>query len=350
LTRKIVVALVTAAIVLGACTRSSSNVGNATPLQVYTAGPSLTQVRTTLGSSMWWPGAPSFGVRPLDLEQTPQNVRFTVTQHFTHLGSAETFDVDYTAFDSVSSATTRMSNIQSALGSSVITTPKVGDQVIYYGVKEATSTALFDTVVFVRLGPIVATADLTQASGFASINLLSRIGNLVVTGLKNVLAGKTRPSPLPSDDEALLPPADTYLTLVGAAKLPVEVVPIMLQSAAPEALAQTFHALGVSDFVYGDYALNADLHMEVRASVFTFATATDAGAWIDGVIGKSNLDANGVASQYLDPLKQYIAIFIAGSHIGILTCGSTAVTEAASRACETPLTNLIGAWQTSLSA
>jgi hypothetical protein len=350
LTRKLVVLLVAAALVLGACTRSASNVGNATPVQVYTAGPSLAQVRTTLGSSTWWPNAPSFRIRPLDLEQTPQNVRFGVAQHFTHIGSAETFDVDYTAFDSVSSATTRMSSIQSALGSSAITTPKVGDQVIYYGVKEATSTALFDTVVFVRLGPIVATADLTQASGFASINLLSRIGNLVVTGLKNVLAGKTVPSPLPSNDEALLPPADTYITLVGAATLPVEVVPIMLQSAAPEALAQTFHGLGVSDLVYGDYALNADLHMEVRASVVTFATATDATTWIDGVIGKSNLDANGVASQYLDPLKKYIAIFIAGSHVGILTCGSTAATEAASRACEVPMTNLIGAWQTSLSA
>jgi len=69
-------------------------------------------VRSTLGSSTWWPGAPSFGVRPLDLEQTPQNVRFTITQRFTHLGSAETFEVDYSAFDTVSSATTRMSNIQ----------------------------------------------------------------------------------------------------------------------------------------------------------------------------------------------------------------------------------------------
>jgi hypothetical protein len=243
-----------------------------------------------------------------------------------------------------------MANIQSALGSSTATSPKVGDQVIYYGVKEATSTALYDTVAFVRLGQIVATADLTQASGFASITLLSRIANLVVTGLKNVLAGKTRPSPLPSNDEALLPPPGTYLTLVGAARLPVEVVPVMLQSAAPESFAQTFHDLGVSDFIYGDYALNSDLHMEVRASVFNFATATDAGTWIDGVIGKANLNANGVVSQYLDPLKSYIAVFIAGSHIGILTCGSTAATEAASRACEVPLENLIGGWQASLSA
>jgi len=47
-----------AALVLGACTRSSGSAGNATPLQVYTAGPSLTQVRSTLGSSTWWPGVP----------------------------------------------------------------------------------------------------------------------------------------------------------------------------------------------------------------------------------------------------------------------------------------------------
>jgi hypothetical protein len=350
LTKKLVVLVMAAALVLAACTRSAGAGGSATPLQVYTAGPSLSAVRSTLGSSTWWPGAPSFGVRPLDLEQTPQTVRFSITQHFIHLGSSETFDVNYVSFDSVSSATARMTSIQSALGSSTITSPKVGDQVIYYGVKEATSSALFDTVAFVRLGAIVATADLTQASGFASISLLSRIANLVVTSLKSVLAGKTRPSPLPSDDEALLPPPGTYLTLVGEARLPVEVVPVMLQSAAPETLALTFHGLGVSDFVYGDYALNADLHMEVRASVFTFATATDAGNWIDGVIGKSNLDANGVASQYLDGLKEYLAIFIAGSHVGILTCASTAATEAASRACETPMTNLIGGWQAALSA
>jgi hypothetical protein len=340
-----------AALALAACTRSSAgSAGSATPLQVYTAGPSLSDVRTTLGSSTWWPGPPSCGFRPLKREQTPQTVRFSITQHFIHLGSSETFEVGYVSFNTVALATTRMSNIQSQLGTSTVTSPKAGDQVFYYGVKEATTTALYDTVAFFRLGPIVATADLTQASGFASITLMSRIANLVVTDLKNVLAGKTRPSPLPSNDEGLLPPAGTDVTLVGAARLPVEVVPVMLQSAAPESFAQTFHGLGVSDFIYGDYALNADLHMEVRASVFTFATAADAGTWIDGVIGRSNLNASGVVSQYLDALKEYIAVFIAGSHVGILTCGSTASTEAASRSCETPFIDLIGGWQASLSA
>lgn len=339
-------------LLVAGCTRTTSggSTGKATPLQVFTAGLTVDQVRSTMGDDMWWPGAPTFGVRPLDLELTPQTVKFTITQRFTRIGTGDTFQIEYATYSTTSAATTHMNDVQTSLGTDVATTPKAGDQVLYTGQKLPTATALYETDVLVRLGQIVMAAVVQQGSDFVETSRMSKIANLLVSRMKDVLANKVKASPVSSDDEQLLPPLGDFLTMVGIAKLPIEVVADLLNSADSEGLTSTFTDLGVRDFVYGDYALNADLHMEVRAAAFSFSNPTDATNWILDNIGKSNLDANGVAFTYLDALKQYIAVFAAGSHIGLMLCKSTVETEAAARACETPMAMEVTAWQTRLAA
>ena len=338
-----------AVLALSACTRSGSGSGsNATPLQIFTAGPPAQQIQADLGDSNWWLGAPSFGVRPLDLEYTPETIRFSITQRFIHLGTGDTLTVVYDVYSTTSAASTFMSNEQTGLGTNVVTTPRAGDQVLYTGQKLGTSTALYETAAFIRTGSIVIVADLLQGSGFESFPHMGSLSNQLVSRVKDVLANKLHPSPLASSDESLLPPLGTDITMVGAADLPIQVVAGMLSSASPQGLIKTFTDLGVNDFVYGDYALNTDLHMEVRTAAFSFTTADDANTWIDSAVGAANL-TNGVFYTYLDPLKQYLAIFLAGRHVGMLLCKSTLDTEAASRACEAPIGRILPAWANSLS-
>lgn len=332
------------------CTRPNSTgaAGRATPIQVFTAGPTVSDIRTILGDDQWWPGTPSFGVRPLDLEMTPEDVRFTITQRYVRIGSGDTMSVQYGVYASVSTATTFVNNQQTALGTNVATTPKVGDQVLYTGQKLATATALYESDALVRVGQIVIAAAIKQGSGFVAVAELAKVAGKIVSRLKDVLANKVRPSPLASGDDNLLPAPGTDLTMIGVARLPIEVVADMLNAASPEQFTSAFTSLGVSDFLFGDYALNADLHMEVRTATITFSSAADAGAWIDAVVGKSNLDANGVFLNYLDALKQYILVFVTGDHVGLALCKSTLDTEAASRACEVPMERMVGPWLTRL--
>ena len=339
-------------LLVAGCTRTASGgtTSRATPLQIYTAGLTIDQVRSTMDDDMWWPGAPTFGVRPLDLELTPETVRFSITQRYVHIGSGDTMKVDYDAYASVAAATTFMNNLQTSLGSNVGTTPKAGDQVLYFGQKLPTSTALYETDTVVRVGQIAIVAAIQQGSGFVDTNRLAKIANELVSRVKDVLANKVKPNELTSGDEKLLPPMGDVLTLVGVAKLPVEVVADMLQSADSQGLTATFTDAGVQDLVYGDYALDSDLHMEVRAAAFTFSSPAAATTWIDDNVGKSNLDSSGVAFTYADALKQYIAVMVAGPHIGLMLCKSTLDTEAASRACEASMVRVIPAWQTSLAA
>ncbi len=339
-----------AAVVLGACTRSSSlSGGNAKPADIYAAGPSVSDVRSLLGDSSWWPGVPQFGVRPLGLPNTSETVRFSITQHYIHVGTPEAFQASYVVYSSVSNATSFMSSLQTQLGTTP-TGPKAGDQVIYYGVRQSTKTSLYETVAFVRLGQLVITADLTRSSGFADINTMGRIANKLVSKVKDELAGKVKPSPTTSADANLLPPPGQDVTLVGTAHLPVEAAADMLGSSSPTDLADSLHKVGVNDFLYADYALDADLAMEVRAAAVTFSSKTDAAAWTDAFIGQSNLDANGVAAGYSDVRGEYYAFILAGSRVGILFCESTAQFEAASRACESPMSRVISSWQPALSA
>jgi hypothetical protein len=350
LTRRFLAAAAVVLVALTACTRGSGSTSNATPLQVYTAGPTLSQVRGSLGGDqLWWPATPTFGVRPLDLEFTPESVRFTITQRYIHLGTPESLVAEYVVYTSSSGATTQMTNITNGLGSNTASGPKVGDQVIYTGQKLATATALYDTVMFIRQGQILISVDLKEAGGFSDVKRLAKIGESLVSRLKDVLANKIRPTPPGQTDDALLPPAGTDVTLVGAARVPIEVAADMFGASSPEAFISSFRTLGLNDFEFGDYALDADLHMEVRTATFTFTSATDASSWMDQAIGLSNLNQNGQATSYIDATGKYYGFFLQGRFVGFMTCGSTAATEAAARACETPFIRVLDSWQLSLS-
>src|SRR3979409_1973652 len=117
------------AITAGACARSSSPSGavRAQPIDLYGANPTLADVRALLGSNDWWPGPPSFGVRPLDSATMSYKEKFHVGTRSPQRGPGETVDSAYTWWDASSSATTTMTNVQSAFGTSA-GGPKVGDQ------------------------------------------------------------------------------------------------------------------------------------------------------------------------------------------------------------------------------
>jgi hypothetical protein len=331
------------AVVASACTiRPSTASGNAQPSELYGANPTLADVRSLLGDSNWWPGPPSFGVPPLDSATAPFNEKFHVVSRFTHLGTAETLEIDYALWNSTTSATTQMTNIQSAFGTSA-TGAKVGDQALYYGSKTS-GAAPWGTVTIVRIGQIVTTITLSLKDAFPSVAMLGRIATKVTSRLKDVLSGKVHVSPMPVSDELLLPPKGPDLTLLGSAVLPIEAVVVMLGFESPEALANILHTSGVDSIVFGDYALDVDTHMEVRAGVFNFTTSQDAVTWVDELRGSNPFDPNGIATFYNPGSGEYFSLFTAGTKAAILVCRSTSDAEAASRACELPLSRIGPAW------
>jgi hypothetical protein len=335
-------------LIASACTvRPSSTASNVHPADIYGANPTLTDIRSLLGDDNWWPGPPSFGVRPLDSATMPFNEKFHVITRFVHLGTAETLEIEYTLWDSTSSATKQMTNIQSSLGTSV-TGAKVGDQALYYG-SQNSSAAPFGTATFVRQGQIVTSISLNLKDAFPSVALLGRIATKVSARLKDVLSGKLHVSPLPATDTLLLPPKGPDLTLLGSLVLPIEAVVVMLGFESPEALARILHGNGADTIVFGDYVLNNDTHMEVRAGVFTFTTTQDAATWIDELRGSTQLDPTGIATFYNDGSGQYFSLFSSGAKAAILVCRATSAVEAASRACESPLSRIGPAWMLTLS-
>ena len=336
------------AVVASACSiRPSTAGGNAQPSDLYAANPTLADVRSLLGDSNWWPGPPSFGVAPLDSATAPFNEKFHVITRFTHLGTAETLDIEYTLWNSTTSATTQMTSIQSAFGTSA-SGAKVGDQALYYGSKTS-GAAPWGTVTFVRVGQIVTTITLSLKDAFPSVAKLGQIATKVTARLKDVLSGKIHASPIPVSDELLLPPKGPDLTLLGSAVIPIEAVVVMLGFESPEALANILHASGVDSIVFGDYALDVDTHMEVRAGVFNFAISQDAVTWVDELRGSHPFDQNGIATFYNDGSGEYFSLFTAGTKAAILVCRSTSDAEAASRACEAPMSRIGPAWGLSLS-
>jgi hypothetical protein len=88
--------------------------------------------------------------------------------------------------------------------------------------------------------------------------------------------------------------------------------------------------------------------MEVRAGLFKFTTAQDAAAWVDTLRGTHALDPNGIALYYDAGSGQYFSLFSTGTKAALLVCRATSDAEAASRACELPLTRVAPAWQLSL--
>jgi hypothetical protein len=331
----------------GACTRGASTGStNTEPPEIYTAMPSISDVRALLGDDNWWAGPPSFGVRPLDVASMPFNQKFSVSQTFVHVGSAETFTVNYEMWNDTSVAKGHMTSVQTALGSSAVSGPKVGDQSIYYG-SQTSGAAPYQTVTIVRLGQIVAFIGLDLKDGFPKVAQLGKIATKVVARLKEVIAGKVPITPLSTAESAVLPPANLDLTLLGTTKISVESAMVMLDAPSIDAIAQTLRGSGVSDAVFGDYALNSDTHMEVRAAVFKFLTAQNATDWVVGLRGSTPIDEPG----FFDPTHGwYMFPFAAGTNAAMLICRSTGESEAASRACEAPLSRVTSVWKLSLGA
>jgi hypothetical protein len=308
--------------------------------------PSVSDVRTLLGDNTWWPGPPSFGVRPLDVASMPLTEKFSVTQPFSHIGTAETFVVDFTLWNASSAATTHMANVQTALGTSA-TGPKVGDQVFYYG-SQLSGAAPYDTASIVRLGQIVATISWDLKDGFPKVAQLGKVATKVVSRLKDLVSGKLHGSGLSVTDSVVLPPAGLDITLLGTATIPIEAAMVMMDPPSIDALTQSLIGLGVGDVVFGDYVLNTDTHMEVRSSVFKFTSSKDAGDWLTVFRGTFPVDQDGIASFY-DPVHgRYMFLFASGTKGALLICQSTAASEAASRSCETPVSRVVSAWRLSL--
>lgn len=334
------------ALVSSACTRGNAGTTNAQPLDLYAAAPTLADVRSLLGDSSWWPGPPAFRVRPLDADYMPVAERFTVVQRFIHVGTAETFDVELALWDTTSAASGQMTSIQSAFGTPV-TGPKVGDQVLYYG-SQVQGAAPYATTTVVRIGQTVVAITWALKDGFPKVAQLGKIAVKLVSRVKDMIAGKLHATPLASTDSALLPPAGLDLTLLGSAKIPIEAAVVMIDAPSLESLAQTLHSSGVDNIVFGDYALDNDTHMEVRASEFTFQTAREATDWLDLLRGTYPLDQGGIAAFYDASTGEYYFIFASGTQGGLLICRSTSSAEAASRACEAPLSRVAPAWKVSL--
>lgn len=295
-----------------------------------------------LGDSSWWPGPPSFGVRPLDSSSMPYQERYHVIQGYSHIGTAEMFEVEFTMWSTTSAATTQMTNLQSAFGTSA-SGAKVGDQALYYG-SQTRSAAPFETATFIRIGQVITTITESRKDKFPAVADLGKIAGKVAGKLKDVLSGKVHPNPLQSADAALLPPPGPDITLLGSAKLPVEMVVVMLNFAAPESLSGILRRTGADSVVFGDYVLDNDTHMEVRAGLLDFSSNQNAADWIDALRGSATFDTSGVASFYDDASGQYFVLFRVGTKSAMLVCRSTATGEAASRACESPLSRVGPAW------
>jgi len=336
-----------AAIVSVSCAKlGSGGATSAQPADIYAAGPSVGDVRTLFGDNDWWPGPPSFGVRPLNAASIPFTQRFSITQRFLHLGSAEALDVRYTVYDKTSSATTQMTNVQGAYGASP-SSPKVGDQALYYGLL-GNGGAPYVTRTFVRLGQIVVEILWSKKDGIPTLTQLGRNATKVVDGLKKVTTGKVRAT-AQAVDQKLLPPPGLDITYLGSAQLPIEAWLVMADVGIPGPVLPLLHGEGVSDFTFGDYALNNDTHMEVRAGLLTFSTAAAATDWVN-TFSNATPDQSGIAGSYIDALGVYHYLFASGTHGGMLVCISTASTEAASRACEGPMLRTAIAWKLGLGA
>lgn len=335
-----------AAVVLVSCAKLGSGGSNAQPAEIYAAGPSVNDVRILLGDDRWWQGPPSFGVPPLDTASRPDTERFSITQRYLHIGSAEELIVTYTVFDKTSSATTRMTTFQSAFGASP-SSPKEGDQVLYYGLMSR-GGAPFVTRTFVRLGPIVTEIDWSRKDGIPTVQQLGRNAAKVVEGLKKATGGRARPSPQ-ATDQRLLPPPGLDITLLGSAQLPIETWLVMAEVGIPDPVSKLLRGEGVTDFVFGDYALNDDTRMEVRTALLTFVTAADATDWLN-TFSPGPPDNSGIAWSYLDNVGEYHYLFASGTHGAMLVCSATVASEAASRACETPVLRTATAWKLALTS
>jgi hypothetical protein len=347
LTSKRVVALLALVAFGTSCATLGSTTFNAKPADLYTVVLNQSDVRTLLGDDNWWVGTPTFGVLPLSAATTASTVKFTISQSYIHMGTAEQLFARYTVYDKTSSATTVMTDYQNAYGTSP-TSPKVGDQVLYYGL-QGNGGAPFATRTFVRVGQVVVQLAWSRKDSLPTVAQLGRIATKFTAGLKDLSKLHSKAA---SVDATLLPPPGLDITLLGSTQLPVESFVVMILAALPDPILALMRRGGIGQFAYADYALNNDTQMEVQTGLLTFPTAADAADWAN-TFSPGTPDQNGIGGAYIPiggtpAAGVYHYVFSSGIYGALLVCKSSIDGEAATRECEEPLKATALAWKLSL--
>ena len=341
------VALLALAAVASSCAGIGSGSFSGKPADVYAIIPDQAGVRSLMGDNDWWEGAPSFEVQPLNAMYAPATERYAVSTEFRHVGTDEFLVARYATYDKTSSASAAMKDYETAYGSSP-SSPKVGDQVLYYG-QLMSGGAPYVTRTFVRSGQIVLTLIWSRKDRGITVDMLAKNARVFVAGLKDL--GKTRPK-LRSADANLLPPPGVSITFLGSAQLSVEAFVVMTLTSIPEQFLALMRDAGITNFAYGDYALNNDTHMEVQSALLKFPTEADATDWAN-TFSPGKPDAQGIAYDYL-PLGGtpaagvYHFVFSSGRYGALLVCKSSSAGEAATRECEDPVHTVAFAWKLAL--
>jgi len=322
---------------------------SAKPADVWSVMPSQADVRSLMGDSNWYAGPPSFEVEPLDAGTTPVTEKFGISQVYEHLGSDEKLVARYIVFDKTSSATGAMNDFQIIYGRSISTSPKVGDQVLYY-VTFASGGAPYLTRTLVRVGQVVVALVWTKKDSQIKVQQMGKNAKLFADPLRNL--NKTH-AQLAKVDPMLLPPPGLDITALGSANLPLESFVVMINAALPGTLVSDLRSVGATSFAYGDYALNLDTHMEVQTAVLRFPSV-QAAASFAGALSPSPPDQSGIGSGYVKAgggtpaAGEYHYVFTAGAYGVLLICKASIAGEAASKECEDPMENTSIAWRAAL--
>jgi hypothetical protein len=337
------------ATLLTACARIGSGGFNGKVADLSAAGPTATDVQAVFGDSNWWAGPPTFQVRPLDSGTMPETELFGLTRTFIHVGSAEAFIVVYTAYNTVSAATTVMTNLKNQYSAGA-PPQKVGDDTLYLN-GNAPGAAPYVARTYVRLASIMVEIAWLNKDGPPTLQQRVKVAKKVIDGLQPVVSGKVHGKLQPVAQQQL-PPPGLDITNLGSAQLAVESLPVMLSVAMPEAVLSLLQTDGLKDFAYGDYALNNDTHMEVQTAFLTFPTTADAVEWATN-FSPNPPDPSGIGSGYIatggSPAGgEYHYLFTAGTYGGLLICKPTIGGEAASRECEMPMERTALAWKLAL--
>ena len=345
--------LVAVGILLVACGPTSSSIPTR-PSATYSEIPTQADLRTLMGDNNWYAGPPAFDVPPLNSDSRPATQKYAISVSYIHVGTAEEIAALYTVYDSTTSANSIMSGLQTTYGTTV-TSPKVGDQVLYYEFRSS-GAAPHIARVYVRIGQVVVAVAWANKDSPAAINQLAKLARGFVSRVRPPSSnGKATPGSTPSASPVAvkeLPPPGLDVTLLGTAHLPIEAMTVMMGSALPESLAALLHQSGVDSFAYGDYALNNDTHMEVQTALLTFGTAIDATGWAKD-FGPGMADSSGIYWQYIPEsgspaAGEYHYVFATGNYGIFMICKSSVPGEAASRECEDPTHRTAVAWQLSL--
>ena len=342
---------VTLAIVLAACGRSSGSAGAPTIQGLYTSRLAISDVTPIVGDAAnWMQAAPTFDVPPLDSATRDDADLGGVWVRFIHFGTAETLMVQYTVWSSTSIATALM-DAQVTIRGASLTGPSAGDKALYYQRKLAGGGAPFNNLAYVRVGQTILTIIWSHRDGYASQTAVGKIAVKAASRLKDSLAGKIHPPSPPAVDSLLLAPTTTQLTRLGATVLPIEVLPQILGEPDPRHFADVMRQNGVTDFVFGDYTLNNDTHMEVLTAGVIFSKFPTGGKdFIAAYFGAAGLTATGEGGGWSAITGQYTFGFGTGPRAIFVVCKSASNFEEAGRSCELPTALLIEAWHPLLSS